>query len=104
MVYAGKINKRIVSKLQVLSCDSIGICGADGNAYMASKRTVEEIDFGFVGDITHINKSFLKTFKNNIIPVCCSVSHDGNGQLLNTNVDTIASDIASALSEILKLI
>ena len=100
MVYAGKINKRIVSKLQALSCDSIGICGADGNAYMASKRTVEEIDFGFVGDITHINKSFFKKLlKNNIIPVCCSVSHDGNGQLLNTNADTIASDIASALSE-----
>ena len=60
MVYAGKINKRIVSKLQALSCDSIGICGADGNAYMSSKRTVEELDFGFVGDITHINKSFFK--------------------------------------------
>ena len=100
MVYAGKINKRIVSKLQALSCDSIGICGADGNAYMSSKRTVEELDFGFVGDITHINKSFFKKLlKNNIIPVCCAVSHDGNGQLLNTNADTIASEIASALSE-----
>ena len=100
MVYAGKINKRIVSKLQALSCDSIGICGADGNAYMSSKRTVEELDFGFVGDLTHINKSFFKKLlKNNIIPVCCAVSHDGNGQLLNTNADTIASEIASALSE-----
>lgn len=100
MVYAGKINKRIVSKLQALSCDSIGICGADGNAYMSSKRTVEELDFGFVGDITHINKSFFKKLlKNNIIPVCCAVSHDGNGQLLNTNADTVASEIASALSE-----
>ena len=100
MVYAGKINKRIVSKLQALSCDSIGICGADGNAYMSSKRKVEELDFGFVGDITQINKSFFKKLlKNNIIPVCCAVSHDGNGQLLNTNADTIASEIASALSE-----
>ena len=67
---------------------------------MSSKRTVEELDFGFVGDITHINKSFFKKLlKNNIIPVCCAVSHDGNGQLLNTNADTVASEIASALSE-----
>ena len=100
MVYAGKINKSIVSELQAFSCNSIGICGADGNAYKAIKRPKNEFDFGFVGDLIEINTSFFKNLLDNkIIPVCCAVSHDGEGQLLNTNADTIASDIASALSE-----
>ena len=100
MVYAGKINKSIVSELQAFSCNSIGICGADGNAYKAIKRPKNEFDFGFVGDLIEINTPFFKNLLDNkIIPVCCAVSHDGEGQLLNTNADTIASDIASALSE-----
>ena len=100
MVYAGKINKSIVSELQAFSCNSIGICGADGNAYKAIKRPKNEFDFGFVGDLIEINTSFFKNLLDNkIIPVCCAISHDGKGQLLNTNADTIASDIASALSE-----
>ena len=69
MVFAGKINKSIVSELQAFSCNSIGICGADGNAYKAIKRPKNEFDFGFVGDLIEINTSFFKNLLDNkIIP------------------------------------
>ena len=105
MVYAGKINKRIVSLLQSISCNALGISGADGNAYSAIKRPIKDIDFGFVGDLTEVNISFFTgLIKQNIVPVCCSVTHDRKGQLLNTNADTIAASIASALSKNFKVI
>lgn len=100
MVYAGKLNKSIVAQLQFLSCNAVGITGADGNAYTAKKRAVQELDYGFVGDLTQINTDFFKNLLlQNNCPVCCAVSHDGQGQLLNTNADTIAAAIAVALSE-----
>ena len=99
MLYAGKLNKTIVAQLQALGCQSLGLSGADGNSILAEKRPAKPIDFGFVGDLKTVNNSFFDLLlKEGISPVCCALSHDGNGQLLNTNADTIASTVAASLS------
>lgn len=101
-LYAGNINKTIVSKLQKFGCNALGLSGSDGNAIKGSKRPIKTIDYGFVGDLTteSINKElFQLLIDNNITPVVCAITHDGNGQLLNTNADTIASTIAVAMSQ-----
>jgi acetylglutamate kinase len=111
MVYAGYINKNIVAQLQANGENAIGICGADGNAILAHKRFsnspvlseggVGGIDYGFVGDIDEVNTSFftdLLSSGTNII--VAPITHDAKGQLLNTNADTIAQEIAKALSKV----
>jgi acetylglutamate kinase len=101
MVYGGLINKNIVSILQSNNCNAIGLTGADANCIIAKKRAVSTIDFGFVGDINtdSISVDTIKLFiELNLIPVFSSITHDGNGQLLNTNADTIASVLSIALS------
>lgn len=102
MVYAGSINKNIVAKLQRNNCNALGLCGADANLISARKRIVNKIDYGFVGDINAngINTAFLQMlFQNNIIPVIAPITHNNAGQLLNTNADSIANEIAKALSK-----
>jgi acetylglutamate kinase len=99
MVYAGKINKNIVSNLQSINCNAIGLSGPDGNTIEAKKRKVNKINYGFVGDIKKINTELLILLLNNkYFPVICSLSHDKQGQILNTNADTIAASIAVGLS------
>jgi len=103
MVYAGLINKNIVASLQAVQCNAIGLTGADGNFILAKKRPVKTIDYGFVGDIDDksINPENLKNLMGaGFIPVFCALTHDGEGQLLNTNADTIASALAVALSNL----
>lgn len=100
MVYAGELNKKIVSKLQKLNCNCIGLSGADGNSIISKKRKNSKIDYGYVGDITHVNTKFIiELINNNLTPVFCSITHNNNGQLLNTNADSIASEIAINLSK-----
>ena len=100
MVYAGLINKKIVSKLQGRNCNALGLSGSDANCILATKRTTTPIDFGWVGDVKYVNNITINLFlKNGITPVFCAVSHDGNGQLLNTNADTVAAEIAIAMTE-----
>lgn len=101
MVYAGLINKKIVVKLQALNCNAIGLSGADLNSIQANKRQNTEIDFGFVGDIVNINIENVNTLLlNNFCPVFSAITHDGSGQLLNTNADSVAARLASAFAEI----
>ena len=101
MVYGGLVNKNIVAKLQALQIDAIGLTGADINSIKSEKRPVKEIDFGFVGDVKKIaSNSIDKLIKADFTPVFCAISHDGNGQLLNTNADTIASTIAVGMSKL----
>ncbi|SFZ90938.1 acetylglutamate kinase [Flaviramulus basaltis] len=100
MVYAGKINKNIVAKLQSNKCNAIGFTGADGNTIVSVKRPVKKIDYGFVGDVKKVNTGAITALlDNNITPVFCAITHDENGQLLNTNADTIASELAIGLSK-----
>ncbi|WP_271764843.1 acetylglutamate kinase [Aquimarina algiphila] len=99
MTYAGLLNKRIVSGLQKNNCNAMGLTGADANVIRAEKRPVQFIDYGYVGDVVEVNDTIIKGFLNQkITPVFCAVTHDSNGQLFNTNADTIASEIASAMS------
>lgn len=102
MVYAGLTNKSIVSKLQVENCNAIGLSGADANVITTIKRPSEPVDFGFVGDISKnsVNVSSIEgLLQQNLTLVFCAITHDKNGQLLNTNADGIASSLAIALSE-----
>lgn len=105
MVYGGLINKKIVARLQSLQCNAAGFSGADMNLMPASRRPVtkEGIDYGLVGDV-EISRLPLDSFRllleNNFVPVFAPLTHDGEGHILNTNADTIASCLAVALSAI----
>jgi len=99
MVYAGFINKNIVAALQSNHCNAIGLCGADGDVILAHKRKHPVLDFGFVGDVDTINSDLIKTLlEKNIALVFAPITHDQQGQLLNTNADTIAQEIAKGMS------
>jgi len=98
MVYAGFINKNIVAELQSLQCNAAGLSGADGNCILAHKREKAGIDYGFAGDIDRVNAGwFEQLLENGLSPVVSSITHDGKNQLLNTNADTIAQEIAKAM-------
>ncbi|MDK2969649.1 MAG: acetylglutamate kinase, partial [Bacteroidota bacterium] len=102
MVYAGWINKQMVASLQKMGCNAIGLSGADANCIPSKRRNPEPIDYGFVGDpITEkMNGKFIAMLiENEAVPVFCAITHDGNGSLLNTNADTVAYSLASALSK-----
>jgi acetylglutamate kinase len=100
MVYAGYINKNIVAKLQYKGRNAIGITGADGNAILAHKRVNARIDYGFAGDIDAVNVEFFDNLlKQDADIVVAPITHDNKAQLLNTNADTIAQEIATAMSE-----
>ena len=100
MVYAGLYNKKIVSMLQAIPCNALGLTGADLNTIQSHKRVSNNLDYGYVGDIDFVETSILQQLLNNqITPVFCAITHDKNGQLLNTNADTIASELAVALSK-----
>lgn len=99
MVYAGLINKGLVARLQAMQCPAIGLSGADGNAILAHKRVVRDIDYGFAGDVDAVGTdTFNYLLNGGLVPVCCAITHDGRGQLLNTNADTIATSLAVALA------
>lgn len=102
MVYAGLINKNIVAQLQAQKCNAIGLTGADGNMIQAHKRPVTTIDYGFVGDLNTdsvASNRLCNLLESGFVPVFSAITHDGQGQLLNTNADTIASVLAVALSQ-----
>lgn len=99
MVYAGLVNKNIVAGLQALGNNAIGLTGADLDIIRAAKRPVGAIDYGFVGDINWVNAAALsELLGNGAIPIIAPITHDGKGSLLNTNADTISSELATSLS------
>ncbi|MEP1490320.1 MAG: acetylglutamate kinase [Algibacter sp.] len=99
MVYGGLVNKNVVAKLQALNVDAIGLTGADINSITSDKRPVKDIDYGFVGDVKQVaHNSIDKLIQADFTPVFCAITHDGNGQLLNTNADTITSQVAVGMS------
>ena len=100
MVYAGLLNKTVVGQLQSMGCDAIGLSGADGNTILAKKRKIGPVNFGFAGDIEKIYTPFIESLlRDGLTPVFCAITHNGKGQLLNTNADTIAASLAASLSE-----
>lgn len=100
MVYAGWINKNLVAALQGFGTNAIGLTGADAGIIRANKRPPQPIDFGFVGDVEKVDAAQLATMLDSgMVPVLSPITHDGHGQLLNTNADTIAAETAMALSQ-----
>lgn len=102
MVYAGLVNKNIVALLQAAGCNAIGLSGADANVVKAARRAAIPIDFGFVGDIAveGVNADFILSLtERGVVPVFCSIMHDGNGTLLNCNADSVASAVAVAVAQ-----
>ncbi len=102
MVYGGDVNRRLVASLQSLSCNAIGLTGADLNLVTSRRRPpVDGIDYGNVGDVVSVNsKAFKDLLSIGAVPVIAPLTHDMNGHLLNTNADTMAGEIASGLAEI----
>ena len=103
MVYAGWVNKNLVSSLMTRECRALGLSGADGRCIITRKRDPEPVDFGYVGDITDssVDAVFIQKLLNDgLVPVFSSVTCDNSGQLLNTNADTVASALALAFRSI----
>jgi acetylglutamate kinase len=105
MVYGGLINKRVVAGLQARNCNALGLTGADLDLIRARKRPVEDIDYGYAGDVENVNSRELRLILGeNVIPVVAPLTHDGHGTMLNTNADTIASRLAIELSHYYKVL
>ena len=99
MVYAGLLNKNITAQLQQKNCNAIGLSGVDANTILAHKRIVKDIDYGLAGDVDTVNSDVIKLLvENNLTPIFCAITHDKKGQLLNTNADTIAAELAKGMS------
>jgi len=103
MVYAGLMNKTLVSHLQQKGVNAIGLSGADGRSILAEKRPIKEVNYGFVGDVKKVNAEFIKgLLEQKLTPVFCALTYN-NGSLLNTNADTIATEVAKAMSKFYKV-
>lgn len=99
MVYGGLVNKNIVAKLQALGVNALGLTGADLGYMTSDKRPVKDIDYGFVGDVKKVDSTVIaKLIADGVVPVLAPLTHDGKGNMLNTNADTIAAEAAKALS------
>lgn len=100
MVYGGLVNKNVVARLQALGADAIGLTGADANIIRSVKRPLKNgIDYGFVGDIKKADgKKIAHFIEAGLIPVIAPLTHDGEGHMLNTNADTMASETAKAMA------
>ena len=100
MVYGGLVNKNLVAKLQANGVNALGLTGADMDVIHSHKRPIKDgVDFGFVGDVERANGKMLQTLiEEGITPVMAPLTHDGKGNILNTNADTIASETAKALA------
>lgn len=101
MVYGGLVNKHVVAMLQAQGVDAIGLCGADGDIIRSVKRPLKNgIDYGFVGDVKKADGNKIARFiEVGLTPVVAPLTHDGQGNILNTNADTMASETAKALAD-----
>lgn len=100
MVYGGLVNKTIVAGLQSLGVNALGLTGADMNIMCSDKRPVKEVDYGFVGDVKEVNADLLASLiHQGVVPVLAPLTHDKQGNMLNTNADTIAGEAAKALAK-----
>ena len=100
MVYGGLVNKNLVARLQANGVNALGLTGADIDVIRSHKRPLKDgIDYGFVGDVDKANGQMLsRLIEEGITPVMAPLTHDGQGTILNTNADTIASETAKALA------
>jgi acetylglutamate kinase len=100
MVYGGLVNKTLVAQLQSRGVNTIGLTGADAGVILSKKRPVKEIDYGFVGDIEKVDNTFIHNLLHqNLVPIFAPLTYDKDGNMLNTNADTIAQALAIAMSK-----
>ena len=100
MVYGGLLNKKIVAALQKIDCNALGLTGADLNVIKAHRRPANPVDYGLVGEVDEVNDAILGVLLDqNVVPVMAPLTHDKQGQMFNTNADTIASGVAKALAK-----
>ncbi|MBO6187709.1 MAG: acetylglutamate kinase [Prevotella sp.] len=102
MVYGGLVNKNLVARLQGHGVNALGLTGADGDVIRSHKRPLKDgVDYGWVGDVDRADGTMLsRLIESGITPVMAPLTHDGKGNILNTNADTIASETAKALAEL----
>lgn len=102
MVYGGLVNKNLVARLQACGVNAVGLCGADGNIIRSHKRPLKDgVDYGFVGDVDKVDHNTLGSMiESSMTPVIAPLTHDGQGNILNTNADTMASETAKALANL----
>ena len=100
MVYGGLVNKNLVARLQANGVNALGLTGADIDVIRSHRRPLKDgIDFGYVGDVDKADGTVLsRLIEMGITPVLAPLTHDGQGQMLNTNSDTIAAETAKALA------
>ena len=100
MVYGGLVNKQVVAQLQTMGVNAIGMTGVDGGWMKSIKRPIKNgIDYGYVGDVTEVNGTHLRTLLDNgLTPVIAPITFSADGLLLNTNADTVASETATSLA------
>ena len=99
MVYGGLVTKNVVAGLQALGVNALGLTGADMNVMLSEKRPVKNVDYGYVGDVKQVQgDSLAALIERGIVPVLAPLTHDGKGNILNTNADTIAGEAAKALA------
>ena len=101
MVYGGLVNKNLVARLQANGVNALGLTGADANVIRSHKRPLKDgVDYGFVGDVDDVAHQTLgHLIEAGITPVMAPLTHDGEGHILNTNADTIASETAKGLAK-----
>ena len=101
MVYGGLVNKNIVARLQACGVNALGLTGADMDVIRSVKRPVKDVDYGFVGDVERVDATLLgDLIAKGVVPVMTPLTHDGCGNMLNTNADTIAGETAKALAQL----
>lgn len=101
MVYGGLVNKNIVARLQACGVNALGLTGADMDVIRSVKRPVKDVDYGFVGDVERVDTTLLgDLIAKGVVPVMAPLTHDGCGNMLNTNADTIAGETAKALAQL----
>lgn len=100
MVYGGLVNKGLVARLQARGVNALGLTGTDADVIRSHRRPLKNgIDYGFVGDVDHVRGDLLQSLlEKGIVPVIAPLTHDGQGHMLNTNADTMASETAKALA------
>ena len=101
MVYGGLVNKQVVARLQAGGLNAIGLCGADAGIILSHRRPLKNgIDYGFVGDVDRVDGDMLSALiEQGLVPVVAPLTHDGQGNMLNTNADTMASEMAKAMAD-----
>ncbi len=97
MVLVGRVNKSLVGLVNAAGGNAVGLCGKDGNLITARPHAAEGV--GFVGEVTQIEPKLVKSLVDaGYIPIISSVAADSTGQPYNINADTVAGELAAALS------